>query len=304
MGAGTRVGRCDFSPFGREIGRVGLPGCDGMRQKFTGKERDTFVDGTPTGLDYFGARYYSAAQGRFASPDEPLLDQNPEYPQSWNLYSYVRNNPLKYFDPTGEDCVYTNDYNSNGTVGIESGDCSQKGGTFVNGTIDTNSLMVHNGALEFGYTDTNGVVGVHSLNLPNAPDPGILALQRGTQLAAPGVNLAAAGTAVVLGTLATAAAYPIIADVVSAYRAAQAAAALRSAQEAWKRIPIEQRQAAMDWLSKIKPGAPPPGPLPPEANIEALQAYRDIAIKVIQSGKDVVGTQQLRVDAIDKALGK
>ena len=33
--------------------------------KFTGKERDT-----ESGLDYFIARYYSSAYGRFLSPDE------------------------------------------------------------------------------------------------------------------------------------------------------------------------------------------------------------------------------------------
>jgi RHS repeat-associated protein len=65
--------------------------------QFTGKERDA-----ETGLDYFGARYYSGAQGRFSSPDpitilpERLLD-----PQQLNLYAYVRNNPLKLIDPTG-----------------------------------------------------------------------------------------------------------------------------------------------------------------------------------------------------------
>ncbi len=26
-------------------------------------------------------------------------------PQRWNLYAYVRNNPLKYIDPNGEDLV-------------------------------------------------------------------------------------------------------------------------------------------------------------------------------------------------------
>ncbi|MFN7933814.1 MAG: RHS repeat-associated core domain-containing protein [Bryobacteraceae bacterium] len=51
-----------------------------------------------TGLDYFGARYFSGAQGRFTSPDEPLIDQFPEDPQSWNLYSHVRNNPLIFTD--------------------------------------------------------------------------------------------------------------------------------------------------------------------------------------------------------------
>lgn len=59
-----------------------------------------------TGLDYFGARYFSAAQGRFTSPDAPLLDQSSGDPQSWNLYGYVRNNPLKYHDPDGRICFF------------------------------------------------------------------------------------------------------------------------------------------------------------------------------------------------------
>lgn len=63
----------------------------------TGKERDS-----ETGLDYFGARYMSAAQGRFKSPDAPFADQHSDDPQSWNLYAYGRNNPLKFVDPTGE----------------------------------------------------------------------------------------------------------------------------------------------------------------------------------------------------------
>ena len=44
-------------------GSVGLT--EKQDVKFTGKERDA-----ETGLDYFGARYMSSAQGRFASPDE------------------------------------------------------------------------------------------------------------------------------------------------------------------------------------------------------------------------------------------
>jgi len=69
---------------------------DNTRQKFTQKERDN-----ETGLDYFGARYYSSTQGRFTSSDEPLIDQLASDPQSWNLYGYVRNNPLRSTDPDG-----------------------------------------------------------------------------------------------------------------------------------------------------------------------------------------------------------
>ena len=76
---------------------MGFSVADGVRQKFTLKERDN-----ETGLDYFGARYYSSTQGRFTSSDQPFMDQEEGDPQSWNLYAYVRNNPLKFIDPTGE----------------------------------------------------------------------------------------------------------------------------------------------------------------------------------------------------------
>jgi RHS repeat-associated protein len=69
---------------------------DGIRQQFTGKERDT-----ETGLDYFSARYYSSTQGRFTSVDPENAGADPSNPQSWNGYSYALNNPLKYQDPDG-----------------------------------------------------------------------------------------------------------------------------------------------------------------------------------------------------------
>jgi hypothetical protein len=52
-------------------------------------------------LDYFGARYYSGAQGRFASPDPMLNSGRPDIPQSWNRYAYAFNNPITFFDPNG-----------------------------------------------------------------------------------------------------------------------------------------------------------------------------------------------------------
>jgi RHS repeat-associated protein len=70
------------------------------RETFTGKERDS-----ESGLDNFDARYYASTMGRFMRPDDPLADQQPDDPQSWNLYSYVRNNPLSFTDPSGHECV-------------------------------------------------------------------------------------------------------------------------------------------------------------------------------------------------------
>jgi RHS repeat-associated protein len=64
--------------------------------RYTGKERDA-----ESGLDNFGFRYFGSSLGRFMSPDPPLLDQHIADAQSWNLYSYVRNNPRSFVDPTG-----------------------------------------------------------------------------------------------------------------------------------------------------------------------------------------------------------
>jgi restriction endonuclease fold toxin 7 of polymorphic toxin system len=42
-------------------------------------------------------------------PDDPFADQDTGDPQSWNLYSYVRNNPLSNTDPSGNACVQGSD---------------------------------------------------------------------------------------------------------------------------------------------------------------------------------------------------
>ncbi len=73
---------------------------DVWRQKFTAKERDN-----ESGLDYFLARYYSGAQGRFTSTDLVNLTAkrlvNPT--NTLNKYIYAGNNPNLYVDPTGLD---------------------------------------------------------------------------------------------------------------------------------------------------------------------------------------------------------
>jgi RHS repeat-associated protein len=107
---GVMIECYDYLPFGRMLsdsdnGRSSV-GCfqsnpdvqitGNVSQKFTGKERDQ-----ETGLDYFGARYYSGAQGRWMRPDPLLSSGRQTEPQSWNRYAYVLGNPLKYNDPTG-----------------------------------------------------------------------------------------------------------------------------------------------------------------------------------------------------------
>jgi RHS repeat-associated protein len=104
---GQALARRDYLPFGEEITGVGgrtsqWGATDTITQKFTAKERDQ-----ETGLDYFGARYMSAMQGRFMSPDAFYKDSHVDDPQSWNEYAYARNNPLRYLDPNGESATVT-----------------------------------------------------------------------------------------------------------------------------------------------------------------------------------------------------
>ena len=110
--AAGAVDECyDYLPFGRMLsaddnGRDEL-GChppspdialdSGVSQKFTGQVRDE-----ETRLDYFGARYYSAPEGRFTAVDPSMLSSILSDPQSWNRYVYAINNPLRYVDPNGE----------------------------------------------------------------------------------------------------------------------------------------------------------------------------------------------------------
>jgi RHS repeat-associated protein len=104
-GSLANVSRHDYLPYGEELfagsrsTQYGYINNDGVRERFTQKERDN-----ETGLDYFGARYFSSTQGRFTGVDPIFISrQRLLDPQAINLYAYARNNPLVYFDPNGEE---------------------------------------------------------------------------------------------------------------------------------------------------------------------------------------------------------
>jgi RHS repeat-associated protein len=96
--SGVIKAESDYYPWGGELQFVNN---DSNDYKFTGKKRDL-----ETGLDYFGARYYSSGLGRWVSADWsatpiPVPYAHFEDPQSLNLYGYVRNIPTSDIDPDG-----------------------------------------------------------------------------------------------------------------------------------------------------------------------------------------------------------
>ncbi len=88
---GARQQLNEYDPWGK-VSRT--EGNVDPERRFTGQILDP-----ESGLYYYGARYYDPELGRFISPD-PIVP-SPGDPQSLNRYSYVRNNPVKYIDPTG-----------------------------------------------------------------------------------------------------------------------------------------------------------------------------------------------------------
>jgi RHS repeat-associated protein len=120
----------DYYPYGG----VESDYCSGsgvsQNYKFTGKERDS-----ESGLDEFGARYYTSAFGRFMTPDWEAKPTDVPYasfgnPQSLNLYSYVNNNPTTTRDPDGhcpdgcptpEQLAAQNQFTENVLVGAAKG---------------------------------------------------------------------------------------------------------------------------------------------------------------------------------------
>jgi RHS repeat-associated protein len=72
-------------------GKKYLTNANTTKEGYTGKERDA-----ETGWDYFGARYYYPAIGRFLAID-PLDFKFPDK----TPFHYVSNNPINLIDPTG-----------------------------------------------------------------------------------------------------------------------------------------------------------------------------------------------------------
>jgi RHS repeat-associated protein len=91
---GNRIQLTEYEPWGKVSRTDPATNSPDPEKRFTGQILDP-----ESGLYYYGARYYDPDLARFISPD-PIVP-SPGDPQSLNRYTYVRNNPVKYIDPTG-----------------------------------------------------------------------------------------------------------------------------------------------------------------------------------------------------------
>ncbi len=166
--AGNVARRYDYLPFGTELqagtgGRLASMGYtllpDGFGLKFTGQVRDQ-----ETGLDWFHARMYSAAQGRFTGVDPGNAGADMASPQSWNGYAYVANNPLSFTDPSGESfwSVFAGIFSGLGTF-LATGNpvLGAQVGLGVNDTVDSlqNGQFPLAGLLDFAGIAGTGFLG-------------------------------------------------------------------------------------------------------------------------------------------------
>jgi RHS repeat-associated protein len=273
--SGCVVQNLDYLPYGESYSYT--PSCTAATTalKFTGKERDS-----ESGLDNFGARYNTTAQGRFMSPDwsewsDPVPYADLNDPQTMNLYSYVRNNPLRFGDPDGHDHCDGPTVATNPTL------CESNGGTWYPGN-------------EGGTT------------LPPAPPPDSVpgdqlnsfALGVFSQLNQMPIQTFIGdiyGGSVLLGATGGTVCYYLCPEAATVSLAGETGTDLiKGTSTLNKIIGAEQRELLSDFF---KTGERPEG-----LSDRTLKIYKDIAQRAIDAGKDGLKVQQGRVDMIINAL--
>lgn len=245
------------------------------------------------------------------SPDQNNAGGIQENPQSWNLYAYVRDNPLNAVDPDGKDvlvCI------QNGTddKGVPKYNCTTYSDKGYQKLLDAQQgeqgVILPSGLFPSGLISCGGqVCGFAAYYEPPIEDDtvdifatveGIRSLRGLYQLGRSAYNAAEAlfGGDEILSL-----------GLEGAAQAANAAAKVRSlaAKEAFHALPSEQKALLQKWLSPIKNTAEITPP-PPGLTREAMEVYKEAAQAAVQ--KDIFNTatqtvQPARILAIDRALG-
>jgi len=101
--SGNVVATYSYDEFGNSTGTgYGVSGTEIYNPLRYSGANNAYYD-TETSLYKMGARYYQPDVGRWLTRDSYKGEQ--EDPQSQNRYVYVKNNPLKYADPSGREPI-------------------------------------------------------------------------------------------------------------------------------------------------------------------------------------------------------
>jgi len=112
-----------------------------------------------TGHYYAWNRFYSATWGRFSSPDPYVMSGGLTHPQGWNRYSYVGNDPVNYFDPSGLQAAspmfYWQCWESNSDAGYS---CALRTQMLWDGGVQGGPIHFLPGGLEVGVGGEPGLI--------------------------------------------------------------------------------------------------------------------------------------------------
>jgi hypothetical protein len=252
------------------------------------------------------------------SPDPANFGAVDEYPQTWNAYSYVANNPLNAIDPNGLDCVYLNNSGS----GVESidhssniGECQQNGGYWANGNVPNSSWVQINqnndtatiysqfsnggiGVSVASQTWTQGAFGLGE-SFPTFSNDDLNPFARGvfSRINPNLINstLQNFGVSVAIGLTGGAACYYLCPEAATISLAGETGTDLiESTNTLNKIIGGPQRELLKEFFET--------GKAPEGLSQRTLQIYKDIAQRAVAAGKDQLGVQAQRIQMISNAL--
>jgi RHS repeat-associated protein len=164
------VGFHDYHAFGPEVpGGANEPSLTPL--KYTGHERDRWLGEGDDTLDYMHARYYSPGLGRFLSVD-PGRDWDMSQPQSWNMYPYVRSNPVSATDPTGRYIESLIELVSIG-IGAHSFVGNVRNGHYGSAALDAGGVVLDVAALVVPVVPGGVGAAIKGVRAANAVDNGI-----------------------------------------------------------------------------------------------------------------------------------
>ncbi|MCH6255511.1 pre-toxin TG domain-containing protein [Puniceicoccaceae bacterium K14] len=139
------------------------------------------------GLIHMNGRIYDPLVGRFLSADKVV--QFPSDLQSYNRYTYVRNNPLSLIDPTGyeEDEIIDQEYLFNATTHTDENgvtttnttaslQLTYSSGDIIGGSLAISTVTDAEGnsvttesLIEYSGSEAEGIAGTHTTTITNSP---------------------------------------------------------------------------------------------------------------------------------------